>query len=712
MRKKSLLLCVVLSLTLCWGIGQYIHRDRTDSTKVEDVNEEKTSNSGAESSTDNTDVISLIDRLQFENVNHTEENPWGFTAGIIDVEDEGKCIFLTPNTSVVIPVSDIKQQFSFEYQLHPWVKEGSDGAGLDIWILNENEDILYEDKIDIKNDLAWEKIQYSINGFDDAAMIKILCNNGKSDDDSADWVIIKNSNTISDFGRDEYVCSATYFANEWPINFWNSEMDRLFDDMKQIKDDGFNSIILVIPWKEFQVSTMPIEYNDYAFNNLKKVFCAAEENGLDVYTRIGYTWDFYNDENEYIYDRFINLMGDENTKNAWFAYIQRMYEELTQYKNFKDAFLTWEDFWGVFVICDLESEMERIKYADYIGYQDWLQKNYSIEEYNNYFGTDYENFVSIPVPHRDEPAMESMYIFYDEYLNTLLKDSQKVFPNLSIEVRMDADLVTQKDGTQIYFSHSTTYGCGDSDYTATMYSIPMGCENKGEKISAEDAVEHTKYILSNLLTQNSGKPVYVEQFLFMDNTPIFSYNAQIIDEQIDDYLNSVSDTLLEYTSGYGIWTYRDYQNNMIYNNEFALDDLGWEIVGDVSFEYVNGSNSCRIDCGDVLFQTIPSIRNHFDSDSYVVSFDVKKCYEEGELLISFGNETKNIEIATEGKLEIAFDKNELFDLTIQVKSGDICIDNIKLYSFVQQGQLYDTDNNEMEYIKDIRRLNDALSADM
>ena len=68
----------------------------------------------------------------------------------------------------------------------------------------------------------------------------------------------------SDYGNGEngYLKSATYYSDEWVINFWNSESSHMEEELKQIAEDGFNSIILVVPWREFQPSMNPQRYND------------------------------------------------------------------------------------------------------------------------------------------------------------------------------------------------------------------------------------------------------------------------------------------------------------------------------------------------------------------------------------------------------------------------------------------------------------------
>ena len=63
----------------------------------------------------------------------------------------------------------------------------------------------------------------------------------------------------------------------------------------RIKADGFNSIILVIPWREFQPGDMGNMYNEAAFAKLDQVMKCADDHGLMVTLRIGYCWDYSGD---------------------------------------------------------------------------------------------------------------------------------------------------------------------------------------------------------------------------------------------------------------------------------------------------------------------------------------------------------------------------------------------------------------------------------
>ena len=60
------------------------------------------------------------------------------------------------------------------------------------------------------------------------------------------------------------------------------------EELAQIAADGFNSIVLVVPWREFQPGVLPVSYNRYAFQKLDKVMNAANAHGLMVELRVGY----------------------------------------------------------------------------------------------------------------------------------------------------------------------------------------------------------------------------------------------------------------------------------------------------------------------------------------------------------------------------------------------------------------------------------------
>jgi len=644
--------------------------------------------------------------IQIPKIEQRDDNPWGFSAGLIDFDEE-QCVFATPGTKFTISDFSEKYNHSFLARLHPAVCDVSDGVYLNIQVLDKNSYSLTEQELFIPANNIWIEIN-----IEDADVFKIIvnCSNNEKGNENGDWVIFKsNSEYISSFAEEGYVRSATYFENSWPLNFWNSETENIDRDFKQIRDDGFNSIILVIPWKEFQSGVSPIKYNDYPFKKLEQIMNKALLYNLDVYTRIGYLWDYYNDAEENCINRFIDTMQDEETYNAWIQYCKKMYSCLSEYENFKGAFISWEDFWKNLTICDIEDPDIRIDYAKNNGYQKWIGDNYSLKQYNELYDCHYSNLEEIPVPSRNEAAMESFYRFFDDFLNVLLKESQDVFPNLSMEIRLDDDLTIKNEAEQ-YYSHNEQYSCENSDYTVSAYGIPMCFDNIGEKVSAEDALKNTERIIKKLSKHNKHKPIYIDQFLFSDNTPRFSYNAQIIDDQIGLYLDKAADILSEHTRGYGIWTYRNYRNNMLYNPQFGLYDSGWIVTGNPIFQKASDSITCTMKAGDTLFQEIPEIRDRFSNDIYTFSFDVLSHKSNSVLKLCFGDGEQLANIDKDGHYDIPMKKNGLLNISIELLTGSIEIDDLCLYSHIQDGQLYDENNNELELISNIRKLNEKLKS--
>lgn len=659
----------------------------------------------------------LLEHIESNNVMvqgriETEDYPYGYNVGTIEDDEVGKAILLTPGTSISISGTFTNADcLNMEYMIHPWVVENSDGVIFSMNITMDGETQNYSYEVSE----GTETQQISFEEYKNKEVeINLQLTNKDGASDTCDWLVLKEfslgkeAKEVAAFGSDGYVKSATYFADEWPINFWNSEMDSLESDMEQIRKDGFDSIILVIPWREFQPEVNPISYNDYAFEKLDEVMRAAEAAELDVYVRIGYTWDFYRDESEDIVNRFCNLMGDSATQEAWIDYAGKMYETLKEYSAFEEGFLTWEDFWNTLGVCDEILESSRKDKAAFIGYQTWIEQNYTLDEYNEKYGTKYKEFAAIPVPKRDEPAMEAMYAFYDAFLNKTLEQTQEVFPNISMEVRMDWDVIYKKDGNMDYYKHTNTFLCMNSDYTATMYGIPMGFENNGERVSYTEAMEKTEYILKQLKLQNGNKPVYIEQFIFADNTPKFVNNAQIKEEELNDYLGNVSEILLENSEGYGIWTYRNYRANMLYNSQFALEDNGWKVKGEPEFLEVDDSMVCHLEDGEAIEQEISKVRNHFDADEYTLEVDIIEVNKAGTLTVKVGSKKQKVEVTEAGTVSLKFPKSLSFDIEINAQNCEVSIDNVRLYSQIQQGFLYDENNNEIMCIEGIRVLNENL----
>lgn len=504
-----------------------------------------------------------------------------------------------------------------------------------------------------------------------------------------------------------YLKSVTYVSDAWVINFWNTESDNMDAELKQIAADGFNSIILAIPWREFQPGTSPVSYNQYAFDKLDRVMRAAEDHGLWVELRVSYTWDYYEEEESRL--RFREMIGDEKLERAWLEYVEKLYQTASGYPNFHGGFITWEDFWNYMEdSTHFGTGLESKKEAERIGFQDYLERYYTLEEVMDYYDPvkPFHSFQDIYMPQKTSPAYKLLFDFYDDYLIGLLHSAQQVFPNLSMEVRLDVDPVNGKGGGKVGAHHFRTFPCGTSSYTSLMYSVAMGQENRGEKISAATALAAMDSQLNVVKMYNGGKPIYIDQLLYTDSTEEFSHNAQLLDSERNLFITSLPDILRKYTNGYGVWSYWNYTNNPVYNSQFALDERGWE-TSRANVVERDGSRQMRIEGSGRISQKIGSrIDGKFNHANYVrFSADSD---EPTTLYVVLGSVTKEVQVNGKGQYELNFGRLS-YD-KVEFRAGkEVYVDNIHVYNFIQDGQLHDLDNQELDCMDAIRTLNGLMN---
>lgn len=497
-----------------------------------------------------------------------------------------------------------------------------------------------------------------------------------------------------------YLKSATYFSDEWVLNFWNSESDHMEEELEQIAADGFNSIILVIPWREFQPTVTPVSYNEYALEKLDRVMEAAKARGLWVSLRIGYTWDYWNDGTD-VRARFRELLGDADTQEAWDDYVKTIYERAVAHGNLYGGFLTWEDYWSFTgYAMSLGNTEEGIYWASYSGYTDYVRGHYSLEELSRLYGEELTDYDTLYLPGDDQPALCLLYEFFDQWLNGFLAHSQELFLNLSMEVRMDADRVYDENGEMYWYGHEVTYGCGDSSYTSLMYGVPIGHLNEGERLQAAEAAAKSEEMLDGVLAHTGGKLLYIEQFLYMDNTPGFEHNAQVRDDEVDDYLIAMADILKSRIMGYGVWAYRNYGNNLLYNPQFALGESGWQLEGGARVTRYNDSYQAELPAGGRVANAVAN-----EGSATYVRFTA-----DGEapvsLTVTLGDDVKTVTAGGGEPVELVFENG---GTGLSFQSDGLCyIDNVKVYTRVQEGQIYDMDGREGTCAQAIRTLNRKL----
>lgn len=501
-----------------------------------------------------------------------------------------------------------------------------------------------------------------------------------------------------------YLKSVTYFSDAWPINFWNTESPNMDAELQQIVEDGFNSIILVIPWREFQPNVdRYTEYNDYAMEKLNRVMQAAQAHGLWVSARIGYIWDYYNLE-ENVLKRYENLLSSDSTKRAWEHYAQTLYREMASYDNFYGGFITWEDFWNFLQSAfSTTNKQERIKKAKSCGYTEFVKARYSLSELETMYGGSFRSYVEVYLPGKDQVAAKLFYDFYNDFLNKLLADTQLLFPGLSMEVRLDQDELYNELGEKYYYNHAETYACEGAAYTGAMISVAMGQQNMGERVTAAVGIAQLDSYLSHVRRLNQDKRFYFEQFLYTDNTPEFGHNAQILQEQLPSYIAGMGPVLRKHGVGYGIWVYRDYGNYQIYNPQFAIGMKGWSEEGGVKVQERNGTPMAVLNGGAKLKQTLQGDMRGRKTEEAEIRFRASAdapC----DLYVFASGRKESVRIEEDRIYEVIVSDITMNDISFQ-GNGTIYLDDIQVYNFVQEGRVYNMDNQPLDCIEAFRQLN-------
>ena len=310
------------------------------------------------------------------------------------------------------------------------------------------------------------------------------------------------------------------------------------------------------------------------------------------------------------------------------------------------------------------------------------------------------------MPSKQSPAYKLLFEYYDEYLIQLLQEAQQVFPNLSMEVRLDVDPVNGLAGEAVGAHHFRTFPCGDADYTSLMYSVSMGQVNEGEKITAAQALAAADAQLNVVKVHNGNKPIFIDQLLYMDSTEEFHYNAQILEEERNTFITSLPEILNKYTNGYAVWSYWNYTNNPVYNSQFALGDRGWTVSRGKVVER-EGSNQIKLESNGSLSQKIGARidgkKTHPNHVRFVADSD-----EAATLYVELGRVTKEVQINGRKQYDLNFGQLEYTEVTFRTNKVSVWLDNIEVYNFIQDGQLHDIDGNELSSISAIRTLNQLL----
>ena len=499
---------------------------------------------------------------------------------------------------------------------------------------------------------------------------------------------------------DQFIRGCHYWGEAWPINFWNSfEASSLRSDFSKIKDDGFNTVIIVLPWREYELDKEDIQ------KRIRLILDAAEQASLKVGVRLAYAHDYVLANVPSSEGMLLSLFVSEESRESWLAYIRDAYKLFSSHPAFSFAFLTWEDFFRVYGNMDADAT-KRLEFARESGYDKFVREHYTREEVESAYGSIAHQDV-LPVPPRSSKAVRLFYDYVDDFIvGTLFSRARECFPGLSLEARVDWDRVGVEN-PEWYVHKRQIQDVGAHDFVTIYYAPFMFSKNEGEELEVDEAITKLEMKLAEVKGLAGSRGIFIDQFNFIDNTPGMERNARIKRDSLCEYLAKAADVLRKNTIGYALWCWRDYYGTPLYNAAFELGFKGWAVEGGSS-----AASIWRDDDGDQWallsegvscaqrFCTTPGISKpkRFDVVFYADTLGGGEIECNG----------KRLEIMKKGKYCV----NDLSGdgVSFKVIRGNVLIDNVNIIGHVQKNGMYDENGREIpDVAPGVRELNRRLT---
>jgi len=481
--------------------------------------------------------------------------------------------------------------------------------------------------------------------------------------------------------------AAHYFGRQWAKNFIAGfRREHVAEDFAQLRADGFDTVVLLVSWGDFQPGMLPCcSWDERAFERLHFLVDRADEAGLKVALRLGYAWFFHPGAGD-VGDRQHRLMNDPEARASYQRFLERVSAELADKPQVILGFMSWEDQW-------LRNVDESAR-PDYLEYLATLPPDPGR-------GTD------LP----DRVADAALFNGFWDWLviEKLYRPALPLFPGLSYEARVDRDPRYEPgpDGKPVvaeWIGHEgmTRLPAG---HAVTFYWAPFwGALNQGEQLTADRSLVLFETLLRET-SRDGERRLFLDQFNFVDNTPGYEHNAVLRPEEIATFLHrSVCVMKAGGVAGYALWTARDYAENPLHNPSFGYGLEGWQLdrregAAEKALQALpSGDFAVALAAGDRLSQRVPAKHGRMMRADDAMSDQV--CLEAdaaapATLQLKAGNGAPMTMVFDGagrqrvcGVIEpVATDGDLPFSITVQ--QGALQLRDVQLFDHVQYGGVYD-----------------------
>ena len=499
-----------------------------------------------------------------------------------------------------------------------------------------------------------------------------------------------------------------YFGRQWPKNFIAGfRREHVAEDFARLRADGFDSVVLLVSWGDFQPGMLPCcTWDERAFERLHFLLDRADEAGLKVMLRLGYAWFFHPGAGD-VGDRQHRLVNDPEVRASYQRFLERLSGELADQPHVVLGFMSWEDQWL--------RRVDETARADYLEYLATLP-------------ADPARGTGLPDPVRDAALFHGFWDWL--VISKLYTPALPLFPALSYEARVDREprFEPGPDGQPAVVEWIAHEGMTrlPAEQPLTIYWAPFwGAANQGEQLPAARSLE-----LFDALLRETGRdgerPLFIDQFNFVDNTPGHELNAVLRPEEIPSFLHqSVCVMKARGVLGYALWTGQDYAENPLHNPSFGYGMEGWTLArpngapASALQPLASGDFALALAVGDRLEQVVPGRHGRMPrADDPLTD---QACLEAD----ADAPATLRLQAGDGAPATLAFDGsgrqractaiqpvavNGDLAFSVTVATGRVLLRDVQLFDHVQYGGMYDLQGAPGPLHGAIRRMNRDFAA--
>ena len=495
-------------------------------------------------------------------------------------------------------------------------------------------------------------------------------------------------------------------------NFWAwVDFEQAKSDFRRLEEDGFNTIVLSIPWGFFQSNIRPITYNEIAFEELKQLLTMANSYGFNVILRVG-SHEYVPKGAGGVHWAAATVLTNDEEWDAYRDLFREMAARTRAYPNLLAVFWTFED-------AGYTPDLWLHSYpTNAAAFRRWLQRK-PLASWNEFWGESNVSYDTIQPPDRASGPQNKLFSFVqfaDELVAGRMPDVCAAIREgnweLPVSFQPRAEINWGYDYSRQFqlpscYTFVTTWF---SPYQSYLFGDTQPDLN-GRRVATHvpDYIERTRRL-------SNGLPIFIDQFNFRHFGGPKGESALGSEKDELEFISNGLPNLLQSTLGYTLWNYNDYYLNVTYNGSFrfGLDD--WEVSPEPGGVRVLDAGGQRhwveIQPGGWIRQEQISAES---GQEYTIEFDAE-AQSSGEILsleVDFPGTHQHtahsfplVEQRTsfqwkmkippyEDKMNIAFRSAR--------SSRPVRIGNILLYPWIDTGGIYTVDGQPRSQLRDLFR---------